>query len=36
MATILKIKRSEEQIKAGRIVKANTKMSDEEIDVMLK
>jgi len=32
---IEKIQRSEEQIKKGRFVKANTKMSDEEIDDLL-
>lgn len=30
-----KIKRSEEQIKNGRFVKADTKMSEEEIDSLL-
>jgi len=30
-----KIRRSEEEIKKGRVVKANTKMSDEEIDDLL-
>jgi AbrB family looped-hinge helix DNA binding protein len=30
-----KIERSEKQIKEGKAVKANTKMSDEEIDALL-
>jgi len=30
-----KIRRSEDEIKRGRFVKANTKMSDEEIDDLL-
>ena len=30
-----KIRRSEEEIKKGRFVKADTKMSDEEIDDLL-
>jgi len=30
-----KIERSEKQIKEGKVVKANTKMSDEEIEALL-
>jgi len=32
---IQKIERSEEQIKKGKVIKANTNMSDEEIDDLL-
>jgi len=35
MLLIDKIKRSEDEIKNGRFVKADTKMSDEEIDDLL-
>ncbi len=35
MLLLEKIKRSEEQIKAGKFVKADTSMSDEEIDDLL-
>ena len=35
IALIDKIKRSEEQIKKGRVVKIDTKMSDEDIDDLL-
>ena len=35
MVLIDKIKRSEEQIKKGRVVKIDTKMSDEDIDDLL-
>jgi len=35
MLLIEKIRRSEEQIKEGKIVKADTSMSDEEIDDLL-
>jgi len=35
MLLIDKIKRSEDEIKSGKFVKADTKMSDEEIDDLL-
>ena len=35
MLLIEKIRRSEEQIKEGKVVKADTSMSDEEIDDLL-
>ncbi|MBU0628782.1 MAG: hypothetical protein KKC75_06335 [Nanoarchaeota archaeon] len=35
MLLIDKIKRSEDEIKDGRFIKADTKMSDEEIDDLL-
>lgn len=35
MLLIEQIKRSEDEIKKGRLVKADTKMSDEEIDDLL-
>jgi len=36
MFLVEKIRGSEEQIKNGRVVKADTKMGDEEIDDLLK
>ena len=35
MGLITKIRKSEEQINEGKVVKADTKMSDEEIDDLL-
>lgn len=35
MALLERIQRSEEQIKAGKVTKADTSMSDNEIDALL-